>query len=143
MDFSLSDEQKLLKESVDRLLAEKYDFNTRRKFSESKLGWSREMWNQYAELGLLGGSFSEAHGDSADKILVTARVSGNQRDRDGIGIFIVDGKAAGLTRKPMKLSDSHQGADIFLKGVKVGAEDVIGEVGRAYPLIERVLDRAI
>jgi alkylation response protein AidB-like acyl-CoA dehydrogenase len=83
------------------------------------------------------------HGDSADKILVTARVSGGQRDKDGIGIFIVDGKAAGLTRKPMKLADSHQGADIVLKGVKVGAEDVIGEPGRAYPLIERVVDRAI
>ncbi len=62
MDFGLNDEQKLLKDSVDRLLAEKYDFNTRKKFSESKLGWSREMWNQYAELGLLGVTFSEEHG---------------------------------------------------------------------------------
>ncbi len=40
------------------------------------------------------------HGDSADEILVTARVSGNQRDKDGIGIFIVDGKAAASRASP-------------------------------------------
>ena len=62
MDFGLNDEQKLLKDSVDRLMAEKYDFNTRQKFAASPLGWSREMWTQYAELGLLGVAFSEEHG---------------------------------------------------------------------------------
>ena len=62
MDFSLTDEQKLLKDSVDRLLAEKYDFAKRKQFAASELGWSREMWQQYADLGLLGVAFEEKHG---------------------------------------------------------------------------------
>ena len=62
MDFSLTDEQKLLKDSVDRLLAEKYDFAKRKQIAVSELGWSREMWQQYADLGLLGVPFEEKHG---------------------------------------------------------------------------------
>jgi pimeloyl-CoA dehydrogenase small subunit len=241
MDFGLNSEQQLLKDSVDRLLADKYTFEKRKAIAATEGGWSRELWAQYAELGLLGVTFSEQHGgigggpvetmivmealgrsialepyvptvvigggfiqaggtdkqkdemlpaiangklllafayterqsrfdlfdvattarkdgngwvldgakavvwhgDSADKIIVTARVSGQQRDKDGIGLFIVDAKAAGVTRTPIKLADSHRGADIVLRGVKVAAADVIGEPGRALPLIERVLDRAI
>jgi pimeloyl-CoA dehydrogenase small subunit len=241
MDFSLNDEQKLLKDSVDRLIADKYTFEKRNEIAGSKDGWSRELWKQYADLGLLGVAFPEEfggigggaietsvvmealgrgialepyvptvvigggfillggtddqkkemlpaiaegklllafasterhsrfdlfdistrvrkegdswvldgdktsvwHGDSADRILVTARVSGGQRDKDGIGIFIVDPKSTGVTVKPIKLADSHRGADVSLRSVKVKAADVVGEVGRAYPLIERVIDRAI
>jgi len=32
MDFELSDEQRLLKDSVERLTAQRYDFETRRKY---------------------------------------------------------------------------------------------------------------
>ena len=59
MDFDLNDDQRLLKDSVDRLIADKYGFEQRRGYMAEPDGWSRAMWAQYAELGLLGLPFSE------------------------------------------------------------------------------------
>jgi alkylation response protein AidB-like acyl-CoA dehydrogenase len=62
MDFDFSDEQRLLKDSVDRLIADQYQFEQRKKYQGAPDGWSREVWQQYAELGLLGLPFQEAFG---------------------------------------------------------------------------------
>jgi len=241
MDFELSDEQRLLKDSVERLCMQRYDFETRKKYMKETDGWSRDMWRQYTELGLtalpfaeehggvdgrpvetmivmeafgralalepyfatvvIGGGFlrrgaSEAvkadllpkvaagetllsfahierqarydladvattakkdgagyvldgakslsiHGDVADKIIVSARVSGAQRDRNGLGLFLVDAKAPGLSRRGYPTMDGLRAAEVTLANVKVGADAVIGEPGNAYPLIEQVVDAGI
>src|SRR3954447_12462492 len=65
MDFDLSEEQRLLKESLDRLIGDRYVFEQRKNYAQSPEGWSREMWAQFAELGLLGLPFEERHGGSA------------------------------------------------------------------------------
>jgi len=62
MDFDLTDEQRLLADTVNGLLDKRYDANTRLKLIDSDLGWSRELWSQYAELGLLGLTFDEQYG---------------------------------------------------------------------------------
>ena len=62
MDFELSEEQRLLKDSVDRLMADRYDFEKRARYSKEPEGWSRDLWSAYAELGLLALPFDEAHG---------------------------------------------------------------------------------
>ena len=62
MDFDLTEEQRLLKDSVTRLLADRYSFENRKGFQARPEGWSRELWRQYAELGLLGRRFTEADG---------------------------------------------------------------------------------
>jgi len=62
MDFDLTDEQRLLKDSVERLIADRYDFEARRKFARDPDGWSSALWAQYAQLGLLGLPFAEAQG---------------------------------------------------------------------------------
>jgi pimeloyl-CoA dehydrogenase small subunit len=62
MDFDLSEEQRLLKESVDGLLNSSYDFDSRKKYGAEKGGWSRSVWNKLAEQGLLGLPFSEDDG---------------------------------------------------------------------------------
>jgi alkylation response protein AidB-like acyl-CoA dehydrogenase len=62
MDFALSDEQRLLRDSVDRLLADHYAFAQRRGYLSEPEGWSRSLWRQYAELGLLGLPFAEDYG---------------------------------------------------------------------------------
>ncbi len=62
MDFDLSEEQRLLRDSVERLLADHYTFEKRRAYMAEPEGWSRAMWAQYAELGLLGLPFAEEHG---------------------------------------------------------------------------------
>jgi pimeloyl-CoA dehydrogenase small subunit len=62
MDFDLSEEQRLLKESVDGLLKSAYDFDQRKKYCAEKGGWSRSFWTKLAEQGLLGLPFSEEDG---------------------------------------------------------------------------------
>src|SRR5438105_3292441 len=62
MDFDLSEEQRLLKESVDGLLGSSYDFDQRKKYMAEKGGWSKTLWNKLAEQGLLGLPFAEADG---------------------------------------------------------------------------------
>src|SRR5580704_11829904 len=62
MDFDLSEEQRLLKESVDGLLGNSYDFDARKKYMAEKGGWSKAVWGKFAEQGLLGLPFSEDDG---------------------------------------------------------------------------------
>src|SRR5277367_7181686 len=62
MDFDLSEEQRLLKESVDGLLDNSYDFEARKKYMAEKGGWSKTAWNRLAEQGLLGLPFAEDDG---------------------------------------------------------------------------------
>jgi pimeloyl-CoA dehydrogenase small subunit len=241
MDFELSEEQRLLKDSIERLTTQRYDFEQRKKFMAEPDGWSRALWKQYVDLGLtalpfaedhggigggpvetmivmetfgralalepyfatvvLGGGFlrhgaSDAaksellpkvaagetllsfahierqsrydladvaatakkdgagyvldgakslalHGDCADRLIVSARVSGAQRDKNGIGLFLVDAKAPGVTRRGYPTIDGLRAAEVTLAGVKVGADAVIGEPGNAFPLIERVTDAGI
>ena len=58
MDFDLTDEQRLLRESVDRLLADHYDFAKRRGYLAEPGGFSTALWSRYAEQGLLGLPFA-------------------------------------------------------------------------------------
>jgi pimeloyl-CoA dehydrogenase small subunit len=62
MDFDLSEEQRLLKESVDGLLTDSYDFDARKKYMKEKGGWSKAVWGKLAEQGLLGLPFAEKDG---------------------------------------------------------------------------------
>jgi pimeloyl-CoA dehydrogenase small subunit len=62
MDFTLTDEQRLLKDSVDRLMVERYSFDQRKNYIKEPGGWSVSLWSQYTELGLLGLPFAEQYG---------------------------------------------------------------------------------
>ena len=62
MDLSYSDDQRLLKESVERVLADGYDVARRARYIEERGGYSAQLWQTYAELGLLGVPFAESLG---------------------------------------------------------------------------------
>ncbi|MBV9862544.1 MAG: acyl-CoA dehydrogenase family protein, partial [Alphaproteobacteria bacterium] len=241
MDFDLSDEQQLLQDSLRRLFADRYGFERRKAYARSPEGWSRELWAQYAELGLLGLPFAEQyggsgggpvetmitmeafgralalepffatvvlggglvrhggndeqraallprivagklvlafaqterhsrydladvavtarrdgagwiidgekgvvlHGDSADLLVVTARTGGGQRERDGIGVFLVEATAPGVSRRGYPTQDGLRAAEIALAQVRVGPEALLGEPGAGLPLVERVVDEGI
>jgi pimeloyl-CoA dehydrogenase small subunit len=239
MDFDFTEEQRLLKESVDRFIADRYEFEQRKGFAKSEAGYSSDNWKQFADLGLLAIPFAEEHGgfgggpietmivmeafgrglvlepyfptvvlgggllrhgggeaqkseyipkiasgdlrlsfahgerqarydlanvetrakksgagyvlegekslalngDSADVLIVSARVSGKQRDRSGIGLFLVDANAKGVSRRGYPTQDGLRAAEISLSGVELPADRVISE--DALPIIERVVDEAI
>ncbi len=62
MDFSLSEEQQLLKDSVDRFVREAYEFENRRKLAQTDQGFSDDNWRQMAELGWLAVGLPEEYG---------------------------------------------------------------------------------
>jgi pimeloyl-CoA dehydrogenase small subunit len=238
MDFEFTEEQRLLRESLDRLLGDSYEFAQRKAYLVEPDGFSRAMWAQYAELGLLGLPFAEehggfggnavdvmivmeafgrvlalepylatvvmagtavshagsaaqkealipqiadgslrlavahgerqarydlndvvttakkagsgwrldgaksvvVHGDSADRLIVSARVSGDRHDRDGIGLFLVDPQASGVARRAYPMRDGTHAADIALSGVEAEA---LGEPGQGLATVERVVEAAI
>jgi pimeloyl-CoA dehydrogenase small subunit len=241
MDFALTDEQKLLQHSLERLLADHYSFAARQRYAREPRGWSLELWKRYAEVGLLGLPFDEQyggsgggpvetmivmeqigralvlepyfatvvlggslvrlggredmraailpkiaagelllafahserqsrydladvaasarrdgsgyvldgakslviHGDTAEKFVVSARLSGGQRDRGGIGLFLVDAAVPGVSVRGYATVDELRAAEVTLTNVRVGDSAVIGEPGAAFPLIERTFDGAI
>ncbi|MBX6424869.1 MAG: acyl-CoA dehydrogenase family protein [Variibacter sp.] len=241
MDFDLSEEQQLLKDSIERLLAAHYDFEARKRYAATPEGFSREMWARYAELGLLGLPFEEKyggfgggpvetmivmeafgqalvlepylatvvlsgglvqrgadealkadvlpriaegrlflafahaerqarydlanvaatarkdgsawvvsgekslvlHGDSADRLIVSARTAGGPRDRGGIGLFLVDARAPGVLRRGYRTQDGLRAAEVALQDVRVEPQGVIGDPEGGLPLIERAVETAI
>jgi pimeloyl-CoA dehydrogenase small subunit len=62
MDFSFTEEQTLLRNSVSRFLADNYTFEFFKKNSRTEPGWSPSTWKQFAELGLLGAALPEDFG---------------------------------------------------------------------------------
>jgi alkylation response protein AidB-like acyl-CoA dehydrogenase len=241
MDFNFTEEQQLLADTVQRFVREQYSFEARRDILQSSAGWSREVWQELAGLGLTALNVPEehgglnagavdtmlvmnklgeglllepflgaavltpalltrlndeqaaadmlpaiasgerivivahqephtrgeldhvatraeksadgyvldghksviAHGDAADELLVTARVSGKTGDTDGISVFRIDPKAAGVTVKGYATIDGQRAADIELKKVRVAVSGRIGAEGKAFPAIEAAHEVAL
>ncbi len=241
MDFSFTEEQTLLRNSVQKYLQNTYDFDTRRKVSKSDAGWRKEVYAYFAENGLLGAAIPEdfgglggsavdtmiiaeefgralviepfiqnaviaagflkaagstaqketllpaiAAGENvfafayaepqgrynladlvttaaksgngftlngykavvsgapwADKLIVTARTSGGQRDAEGVTVFVVDKNAKGVSTRDYPTVDGQRASEVTLENVTVGADAVIGEVGGGLKIVEKVTDEAI
>ncbi len=241
MDIQLTEEQELLRSSIQRLLRDQYNFDTRRKIVATDEGWSRKHWQAFAELGLCAAPFRESTGGLgggplatmivmrefgrnlvvepffetvvlagglieeigspaqreeflpkimagesiwalasaegrsrydfnniattarrqgenyilsgtkaavigapwADKLIVSARTSGNQRDRDGISLFVVDRHSANLHLQGFKTIDGRRAAEVALMNVQVPASQLLGTEGEGVAALEACRDRAI
>jgi hypothetical protein len=240
MDFNLSDDRRMLKESLSRFLQDRYDFGTRNRIAASDEGYDKEIWAQMAELGLIGAMLPEelggfggqgfdiiavmeelgraivvepvlptavlgagiladagsdaqkalledviagnlllafAHGepesrysqsdvrcraeksgdgwvlngrkavvlngDTADKLIVTARISGADEDEAGLALFLIDAGTPGLTRRGYATVDGGRAAEVMLENVTVASSAEIGTPGEAFPVIERAIGRGI
>ncbi|UAB78047.1 acyl-CoA dehydrogenase family protein [Erythrobacter sp. SCSIO 43205] len=62
MDFNFTEEQDMVRDGLSRMVREQYGPEERRQLIATDAGWSREVWGQLAELGILGMSFSEEDG---------------------------------------------------------------------------------
>ena len=81
-----------------------------------------------------------ADGHVADALLVVARTGGGVDDADGLSLFVVDGSAAGVTRRRLSLADSRNHADVEFSNVRVPGSALLGTEGGAGAVLERVLD---
>lgn len=241
MDFALTEEQQLLKDSVTRFLGYTYGFAARSVILASAEGQSAKIWSGFADLGLLGLPFSDADGGfgggpvetmlvmeamgralvvepylaeivlagavlryaaspeqraaliptiaagqcrialahadpearwhlahvetqavrvrggyritgekvhvpfgaQANRLIVSARTAGLIGTRHGIGLFLVDTKAPGITCIEHRSHDGGRIADITLSDVFVPDDAVLGDPAGALPVIERAYDEAI
>jgi len=71
MDIQFTEEQELLRSSIQRFLRDQYDFDERRKIVATDEGWSRKHWNAFAELGLCAAPFRESSGGLGGGSLAT------------------------------------------------------------------------
>jgi alkylation response protein AidB-like acyl-CoA dehydrogenase len=62
MDFSYSDEQAAMQDTLLRYIGREYGFERRRELARSPLGYSAQGWSQWADLGLLSQPFPQQHG---------------------------------------------------------------------------------
>lgn len=79
MNFEFSDEQRLLSESVNKLLTDRYDFSKRGRYSAGEDGFSRALWEAFAELGLLALPYAEedgGFGGGAEEIMIVMEAFG-------------------------------------------------------------------
>ncbi|WP_099025472.1 acyl-CoA dehydrogenase family protein [Mycolicibacterium palauense] len=74
MDFQLSDEQVLLRDTTRDVLSRSYDIEGRLRVLDSDLGWSREVWSQLAEIGILGLGFDEDAGGQIELQVVLTEI---------------------------------------------------------------------
>jgi pimeloyl-CoA dehydrogenase small subunit len=96
-----------------------------------------------ADWTLNGAKSFVLHADTADKLIVSARVSGRQRDRSGLALFLVDSNAPGIARRAYVMQDGMRAADVTLSNVRVSSDALLGTAGAALPIIERVVDYTI
>ena len=78
----------------------------------------------------------------ADHLVVSARTAGQPGDTAGLSLFLVDAKAAGVSMKSYRTQDSLRAADVTLKGVKVGADALVGAEGAGFEPLDEALDFA-
>ena len=62
MNFTHTEDRRMLADSLDRYVAEQYSLETRHQISKSRLGYSPVQWARFAELGVIGALFTEAQG---------------------------------------------------------------------------------
>ncbi|HEX9177456.1 MAG TPA: acyl-CoA dehydrogenase family protein [Mycobacterium sp.] len=74
MDFQFTEEQTLLRDTTRSLLSRSYDQESRNKVADTELGWSREVWNQHAEIGILGLGFDDDAGGQIELMVVMTEI---------------------------------------------------------------------
>jgi alkylation response protein AidB-like acyl-CoA dehydrogenase len=70
MDFDLTDEQNLLRDVTREALTRTYDIETLLKVGDTELGWSRDVWSQLAEIGILGLGFDPEEAGQIELMVV-------------------------------------------------------------------------
>ncbi|WP_136657407.1 acyl-CoA dehydrogenase [Nitratireductor sp. XY-223] len=82
------------------------------------------------------------NGDSADLLVVTARVSGETWDEDGISAFLVPADTDGVSVRGYPTMDGLHASEITLSDVRLPDTALLGDTGKAYPAIEMAAARA-
>ena len=78
----------------------------------------------------------------ADTIICAARTSGQNRDRDGITIFMVDARSPGIELSPLKTIGGDKQFEVIFKKVKVSKSNILGGLNQGSVLLKDILKYA-
>tara|TARA_R110000824_G_scaffold390760_6_gene587688 strand:- start:37293 stop:38432 length:1140 start_codon:yes stop_codon:yes gene_type:complete len=81
-------------------------------------------------------------GHVADTLIVAARTSGNENDKSGITLFLLNPKSKGVTITRTLMVDSRNAANITFDNVSVSTDAVLGSVDGGSDVLDQVLDIA-
>ncbi len=79
----------------------------------------------------------------ADKLIISARTAGGQRDRAGVSLFVIDRHSANLDLQEFKTVDGRRAAELTLRDVQVPANQMLGNEGEGAGTLDACRDRAI
>ena len=91
---------------------------------------------------LSGEKIQVLDGQNADALIVSARTSGKDNDRDGLTLFLIAPDTPGVALIPQTRVDGRAAALVNLDGVKVGAESIVGTVGQGFQTLSYIVDLA-
>ena len=83
------------------------------------------------------------NGEHADQLVVLARTSGDQFDRDGLSLFLVDANAAGVSKVAYPMMDAQRVANITFDNVQLAADALLGAEGGAMDVVDQVVREAL
>jgi alkylation response protein AidB-like acyl-CoA dehydrogenase len=83
------------------------------------------------------------HGDSADRLIVSARTAGASPQRHGLSLFLIDAHAAGITIRGFPTIDGQRAAEIEFDDVRIGSDALLGELHTGIETLEWAVDRGI
>ena len=80
------------------------------------------------------------HGAQANYLIVSARSAGEQRDTEGISLFLVPSDAPGVSVRDYRTIDGQRAATVTLVQVVLGHDALIGQKGQGWPVLDAALD---
>ena len=82
-------------------------------------------------------------GEQAQWLLVSARVSGEQFDEQGIALFLVPGDAKGLSWRSYQRFDGGRASELKLDNVPLGEGALLGTTADGFTVLGRIFDYAL
>ena len=83
------------------------------------------------------------NGPNANKFIISARTSGDQRDESGISLFLVDAEVSGLSSRDYQTVDNRRASELTLESVVIPRSCLIGELDEGFMVLDAAIDRSI
>ena len=78
----------------------------------------------------------------ADDVIVAARTGRSAKPENGVSLFLVSGKAPGITTTVLKTIASDKQCEVVFDGVAVPGRSLVGALNKGWPVVEKTLQRA-
>ena len=82
------------------------------------------------------------NGPNADKLIISARTSGKQNDKEGISLFIIDKNLEGVSLRNYPTVDGRRASEVTLENVIIPSSSLLSDEGKGFQHLEGAIDGA-